>query len=165
MINIFSKIFDKESFPPADDNAVLAVCSGELIPPYKIKDKVFASEMMGKIIAIEPTDNTILSPVNGRIEVLYPTGHAFAVKANNGTGYLIHIGIDTVNLNCKCFKVLKKQGDSVKAGEPVVKVNFKEIEKNSLLCTTMIIVVSPIEDKNYEYIDYGHVEKGQIISR
>ena len=63
----------------------------------------------GKTVAIEPTDGKIVSPVNGSLEVIFPTYHAFAVRAKDGTGYLVHIGIDTVSMNGEGFKALKNK--------------------------------------------------------
>ena len=149
----------------ASDDMVLAVCTGEFIPAEKISDPVFSGNMMGKTVAIEPTDGKIVSPVNGSLEVIFPTYHAFAVRAKDGTGYLVHIGIDTVSMNGEGFKALKKQGELVKAGETIIEVDLNKVKKANDPCTTMIIVTEPIENKEYNYIDFGFVNKGQIISK
>lgn len=164
-MGLFDKLFKKEELPTFLDSDVVAVCEGELIPAEKISDPVFAQEMMGKTVAIEPTSGEIVSPVNGTLEAVFPTGHAFGVRGKDGTGYLVHIGIDTVSMNGKGFKVLKKQGDSVKAGELVVKVDLKEVEAAGHPKTTMIIVTEPVDGKSYNYIDFSSVEKNQIISK
>lgn len=155
----------KEELPTYADSDVVAVCEGEFIEAAKISDPVFAESMMGKTVAIEPTNGTIVSPVNGTLEAVFPTGHAFGVRANDGTGYLIHIGIDTVSMKGNGFKVLKKQGDVVKAGETVVKMDMAAVDGAGHPKTTMIIVTEPVEGKEYNYIDFGPVTKGQIISK
>lgn len=147
------------------DDAVVAVCTGDFIPAEKISDPVFSGNMMGKTVAIEPTDGKIVSPVNGTLEVVFPTSHAFAVRTKAGTGYLIHIGIDTVSMNGEGFKALKKQGEYVKAGDTIIEVDLNKVKKANHPCTTMIIVTEPIENKEYNYIDFGFVNKGQIISK
>ncbi|MDO4500530.1 MAG: PTS glucose transporter subunit IIA [Erysipelotrichaceae bacterium] len=167
-MGIFNNLFGKKeekTIEAVADNAVLAVCDGEFIPAEKIADPVFAENMMGQTVAIEPTNSTITSPVNGTLEVVFPTGHAFAVRANDGTGYLVHIGIDTVSMNGEGFKALKKQGDTVKAGETVVEVDFNKVEAANHPKTTMIIITEPVEDKTYSYIDFGTVKANQIISK
>ena len=64
---------------------------------------------MGQTVAVEPTDGVIVSPANGEIELVFDTGHAFAVRMKDGTGLLVHIGIDTVSLEGKGFHVLKSR--------------------------------------------------------
>lgn len=155
----------KDAVPAYKDSDVVAVCSGEFIEAAKISDPVFAEGMMGQTVAIEPTDGTIVSPVNGTIEAVFPTGHAFGVRTNDGTGYLIHIGVDTVAMNGDGFTAVKKQGDSVKAGETVVKVDLAKVKAANHPTTTMIIVTEPVDGKTYNYIDFGPVTKGQVISK
>lgn len=155
----------KEQVAAHSDEEVVAVCEGEFIEPAKISDPVFAEGMMGQTVAIEPTEGTVVSPVNGTIEVAFPTGHAFGVRAKNGTGYLVHIGVDTVAMNGDGFKMLKKQGDEVKAGETVVKVDLAKVKAANHPATTMIIVTEPVDGKEYNYIPFGPVTKGQVISK
>lgn len=162
-----NKLFGKnnEALPEMSDSDVVAVCDGELIPAEKISDTVFSSSMMGQTVALEPTSPEIASPVNGIIETVFPTGHAFCVRANDGTGYLIHIGIDTVEMNGNGFKTFKSSGNSVRAGEKVVSVNLNKVKKQGHPCTIMLIVTEPVESREYKYIDFGNVKKGQIISK
>lgn len=164
LFDIFSKK-EKNMIVEVDDDTVVAVCTGDFIPAEKISDPVFSKNMMGKTVAIEPIDGKIVSPVNGTLEVVFPTSHAFAVRTNDGTGYLVHIGIDTVSMNGDGFKTYKKQGDIVKAGELIVEVDLNKIKKANHPCTTMIIVTEPVAERKYDYIDFGLVNKGQIISK
>lgn len=117
-----------------------------MISPKEINDPMFAEEMMGQTIGFILSDGEVVAPAIGRLEVLFPTGHAFALRMNDGTRLLIHIGIDTVNLKGKGFKVLKKQGDRVKAGEIVVKVDLDTVKQAGYDATTMLIVTEPIHD-------------------
>lgn len=167
-MGLFDKLFSgtkEETLPTVEDGVVIAMCDGEFIPAEKITDPVFAEGMMGKTVAIEPSTCDISSPVNGTLEAIFPTGHAFGVRSNDGTGYLVHIGIDTVAMNGEGFKVLKKQGDVVKAGETVVKVDFKKVENANHPKTTMLIVTEPVDGKEYNYVEFGQVKKGQVISK
>ena len=117
-----------------------------MISPKEINDPMFAEEMMGQTIGFILSDGEVVAPTTGRLEVLFPTGHAFALRMNDGTRLLIHIGIDTVNLKGKGFKVLKKQGDRVKAGEIVVKVDLDTVKQAGYDAITMLIVTEPIHD-------------------
>ena len=164
-MGLLGNLFKKEELPVVEDNKIVAVCTGEFIPPEKISDPVFAQNMMGKTVAIEPTDGKICAPCNGTLEVVFPTGHAFAIRSADGTGILIHIGVDTVNMKGDGFKTLKKQGDTVKAGETVVELNLSKIKDAGHPATTMIIISEPVDGKEYNYVEYGPVTKGQVISK
>ncbi len=158
-MGLFNKLFGNQ-----EDNGIVAVCSGKFVKNADIKDEMFASETLGKTFAIEPNEGEIVSPVSGTIEVLFPTLHAFAVRGKDNTGYLVHIGIDTVNLNGEGFRALKKQGDKVKAGETVIKVDLDKV-KQSHPVTTMLVISEPVENKSYEFIETDTVTKGQVISK
>ena len=145
------------------DKAIVAVVDGEIIPTETIADETFAQSMMGKTIAIEPSNGNIVSPCNGKIELIFPTGHAFGVRMKDGTGIIVHIGIDTVKTKGDGFKVLKKQGDDVKAGEPVVKVDLDKLKKLGYILTAMTIISEPIESRLYSDKNLHIVKKGDIL--
>ena len=148
------------------DTDIVALGNGKMISPEEINDTMFAEEMMGQTIGFILSDGEVVAPVNGTLEVMFPSGHAFALRMNDNTGLLIHIGIDTVNLKGKGFKVFKKQGDKVKAGETIVKVDLNVVKDEGYDPTTMLIVTEPIEEnKKINYIDYGDVSKCQIINK
>ena len=161
-MGLFDKLF-KSAEPKYSDSDVVAICDGQIVDTKSIKDQTFAQEMMGKTYAFEPTSGEIVSPVNGTLEIVFPTGHAFGLRAKDGTGYLIHIGIDTVNLNGKGFTILKKQGETVKAGETVIKVDLDTV-KQSYPVTTMFIITEPLEGKEYNFKSSGTVTKGEKIN-
>ena len=119
--------------------------------------------MMGDGIAIELSEGTICAPCNGTLDVAYPTGHAFGITRNDGVGMIIHIGVNTVESNGKGFEVLATQGQTVKAGDPLVKVDLKSLSKKYDM-VTMLIVTDPNE-KEISFIDCQEVKKGQIISK
>lgn len=147
------------------DTDIVALGSGKMISPKEINDSLFAEEMMGQTIGFILSDGEVVAPANGTLEVMFPTGHAFALRMNDNTGLLVHIGIDTVNLKGKGFKVLKKQGDKVKAGEPIVKVDLNVVKDAGYDPTTMLIVTEPSDEgKIINYIDFGDVQKSQIIN-
>lgn len=145
------------------DSSVIAPANGKMIDIKEVSDPVFSSEMMGKSTAFryEGDEITICSPANGKLSVLFPTGHAFGVMMNNGMEILIHIGINTVDANGEGFKVLKKQGQSVKAGDPVVKVNLKQLaEKYDM--STMMIITNP-NSQNVQFKQPSEVKLGDPV--
>ena len=148
------------------DDAIVAVADGILIGPEKMKDEMFAQEAMGQTVAVEPANGRIVSPANGTLEMVFETGHAFAIRMKDGTGLLVHIGVDTVNMKGEGFIVLKKQGDEVKAGEPVVNVDLKAVEAAGYSTQTMLVITEPAEEgKLAAFIPYGPVTAGKVITR
>ena len=141
----------------------MAVAAGELIQPSKIKDEAFASEAMGQTVAADPTDGLIVSPANGTLEMGFETKHAFAVRMKDGTGLLMHIGVDTVNMNGQGFRVLKQQGEPIKAGESVIDADLGAIQKAGYSAQTMIIVTEPVNDAPLAFTNFGKVSCGQTI--
>lgn len=165
-MGLLNNLFKPKESKVFSDSDIVAIGNGEMIEAKKISDVMFAQEMMGKTIGFILSDGEVVSPSNGTLEVLFPTGHAFALRMNDGTGLLVHIGIDTVNLKGKGFKVLKKQGDKVKAGETIVKVDLNEVKNAGYDSTTMLIVTEKAnEDDKFEFIDFGNVQKGQVIRK
>ena len=154
-----------EEAPAVPDDVIVAAVNGTLIGPEDIKDEMFSQQTMGQTIAIEPSDGTIASPVNGTIEMIFPTGHAFGLRMKDGTGLLVHIGVDTVNLKGQGFTVLKKQGDSVKAGEPVVRVDLEAVKGAGYSPQTIIVITEPVrEDELVSFIEFGQaVTRGDKI--
>lgn len=159
-MGLFDKLLKKE-LPVYVDTDVVAVGTGELVKPEKLSDPIFKEEMMGQTVGFELTDGTVVAPCNGTLEVVFPTGHAFAIRTKDGKGLLVHIGVDTVNMNGDGFKVLKKQGDEVKVGETVVKVDLNKV-KNAGYDSTIMLVVT--EGDKINYTSFGPVTKGQKIN-
>jgi glucose-specific phosphotransferase system IIA component len=156
--------FKKQEESRYIDQDFVAIANGEMVPPSEINDAIFAEEIMGKTIGFKLTDGHIVSPVNGKVEMIFQTGHAFAVRMADGTGVLVHIGINTVELNGKGFKTFVKEGTTVNAGQKMVEVDLDTIKAAELDSITMLIISEPVKD-NYEYIDFGSVTQGQIINK
>ena len=121
--------------------------------------------MMGKTIAFQLSDKTVVSPANGKVEVAFPTGHAFAIRMNDGTGILVNIGVDTVSLDGEGFKMLTKVGQEVKAGQPCVEVDWEVIKNKGLDTSTMLIITEPVNGKVYDFINPQTVAKYQQINK
>lgn len=145
------------------DASVIAPASGKMIDIKEVSDPVFSTEMMGKSAAFqyEGDEITICSPANGTLGVLFPTGHAFGVVMNNGMEILVHIGINTVDANGQGFKVLKKQGQNIKAGDPVVKVNLKQLTGKYDMSTMLIITNA--NNKTVKFRQPGPVNLGDPV--
>ena len=119
---------------------VLAPCPGRLVALADTPDPVFASEMVGPGVAIDPDpgEGTVVSPIAGKVVKVHP--HAFVVLGAGGVGILVHLGINTVRLDGKGFEVLVTQGATVAAGDPMVRWDPSTITGDDI--STLVPVVA-----------------------
>jgi PTS system trehalose-specific IIC component len=122
-----------------------AVASGNVMPIENVDDQAFASKSMGDGIAFEPTDGKIYSPYTGEVTVAFPTGHAYGIQADNGKEVLIHIGMDTVELNGKGFKGAVKQGDRIHQGDLLTQADLEYIKSQGKSTITPVIFTDGTE--------------------
>lgn len=170
-MGLFDKLFKKEAevvLPDvnASDEDIVALADGQLIDITTVPDPVFSEQMMGKSTAFKyESDKVILcSPANGTLAVLFPTGHAFGILMNNGVELLVHCGVDTVNAKGEGFRLLsKKQGDMVKAGDPIVEVDIKKLSASYDMSTMLIITNA--NGQEYEFLDPQPVVRGEKVTK
>ena len=125
---------------------VTAPFSGKLVPLSEVPDETFASGVLGEGIAIEPSDGLFCSPVDGTVETIAETKHAIGFAADNGLEILVHVGLETVSLNGEGFEILVKEGDRVKAGQPVAKADLALIRERGLKTITSIVLTGGADD-------------------
>ena len=125
---------------------VTAPFSGKLVPLSEVPDETFASGVLGEGIAIEPSDGLFCSPVDGTVETIAETKHAIGFAADNGLEILVHVGLETVSLNGEGFEILVKEGDKVKAGQPVAKADLALIRERGLKTITSLVVTGGADD-------------------
>lgn len=135
----------------------LASCvKGEMIPLEDVKDPVFSNKVMGDGVAFIPEVGEITSPVDGIIEVAFPTGHAIGVKSDSNVEILIHVGINTVELNGDGFKLLVKQGERVTRGQKLIEFDLKKIKEKGYDTTTMLLITEAngktVRKENYRNV-------------
>ena len=126
---------------------------GEVIELSEVQDAAFSSGVLGKGVAIKPSNNKVVSPVNGEVTILFPTHHAIGIKSDNGIEILIHVGMDTVKLDGKYFYPKVKQGEHVKVGQLLLEFNQKEIEKAGYSLVTPVIITN--SDQYLDIIETG----------
>lgn len=136
---------------------------GELLPLSEVKDEVFSSGAMGEGVAIEPSQGVLHAPDDGRVVMTFPTGHAIGMKTKDGAEILMHIGMDTVNLQGKGFETLVDKGDEVKAGDELVKFDIDEIHSAGYIVTTPIVVTNSKDYEKVSVVCQGEVKVGQEI--
>jgi len=120
---------------------VLAPCPGRVFPITEVSDPVFAGEMVGPGIAIDPSPvrTTVVAPVAGTILKLHP--HAFAMATADGLGILVHLGINTVRLDGAGFELVATEGSTVSAGDPMVTWDPSAITGDDITTTVMVVVL------------------------
>lgn len=141
---------------------IMAPCKGKVIPLKEVNDPTFSQEMIGKGVAIIPEERLICSPVDGKVTMVFPTGHAVGLCSNDGVEVLVHIGLDTVNLKGEGFNVLKQKGDSVKVGDSLVEVNLENIQEKGYDTVIPVVITNT---QNYSSIEGVNnvVEKGDVL--
>lgn len=134
------KFFNKKQ---KTDLKLVAPVTGTAIDLSKVPDPVFAQKMAGDGIAIDLTGDTVVAPADGTLTLVFKTKHAFAMTLDNGIELLVHIGIDTVSLDGEGFEQLASEGDIVKAGTPIIKINKDLILEKGFSLITPVLITNP----------------------
>lgn len=121
------------------DQEITSPVSGKLIAIETVKDPTFAQKILGDGFAVIPSDGIIKAPVDGHIEMAYETGHAVGMTTENGCELIIHVGIDTVALGGAGFELLVKNGQNVKKGDVLIRVDLETLEKEGKDPAVMVI--------------------------
>ncbi len=140
----------------AADITVSSPLSGKSVPLSKVKDATFAQEILGKGAAILPDQGVVCAPFDGKIDVMFETGHAVGLTAENGVELLIHVGMDTVNLEGKYFYPKRATGDIVKKGDILLEFDMEEIINAGYDITTPVIV-----SNTERYTDIATLKEGK----
>ncbi len=138
--------------------------SGKIMELKEVPDQVFSNKMMGDGFAIKPTKGEVVSPVNGKVATLFPTKHAIGIVADNGREILIHFGIDTVNLQGEGFETLVNQGDNIKAGQPILRVDLDNVKEKATSIITPIIFTNLSEEESVSIKAGEEVEAGKAAN-
>ena len=126
-----------------DVKELKSILDGKVIPITEVEDEVFSQKIMGDGVAIEPTNTVVTAPTDCEVSVVMAdTGHACGLTLANGVELLIHVGVDTVDMGGDGFKLLVKEGDHVKAGQPLIQFDPEKIRAAGHPCTTMLIVTA-----------------------
>ena len=127
----------------ADVKELKSILDGKVMPIEEAPDDVFSQKIMGDGLAIEPTNTVVTAPADCDVSVVMAdTGHACGLSLPNGVELLIHVGVDTVDMGGDGFKLLVKEGDHVKTGQPLIEFDPAKIKAAGHPCTTMLIVTS-----------------------
>ena len=149
--------------PLVNKITVASPIKGDIVPLNKVNDETFASEMMGKGVAINPKEGKVVSPINGKVQMLFKTKHAIGLKSDEGAEILIHIGMDTVQLEGKHFTAHVKDGDTVKIGDTLVEFDMEAIKNEGYELVTPIIVTNTMDYLEVISSDKKEVNPGDTI--
>ena len=121
---------------------LLAPTDGRLLSLASVSDEAFASGLLGVGFAIEPTAGTVYAPAAGRIESISDSKHAYTIQAEDGLELLIHVGIDTVELRGEGFLPMVREGEAIRAGEVIARIDPDRIRSHGYAATIPVIITN-----------------------
>lgn len=124
------------------DEIIYSPLKGKVMALSKVTDQVFASSAIGQGIAIIPTEGKVVSPVDGIISAIFYTNHAIGISSDNGAELLIHIGMNTVQLEGKYFNTYVKEGDHVSQGQKLMTLELDKIQKEGYEISTPVVITN-----------------------
>lgn len=136
-MGIFDKLFHK---PQSEHPVITAPVAGTAVALQEVNDPTFSQEILGKGIAIRPTGNQIVAPCDGKVDMMFDTGHAVSLISTNGMEILIHVGLETVQLKGKHYTTHAKTGDTVKQGQPLISFDREAIAAEGYDLITPIVL-------------------------
>ncbi|TRZ35660.1 PTS glucose transporter subunit IIA [Niallia circulans] len=143
---MFKNLFKKNQ-SNAEESKFILPLEGRLLPIEEVPDPVFSQKMMGDGAAIDPTNGTLVSPVDGQVVNIFPTKHAISLMDNNGREILIHVGLDTVTLKGEGFISHVEDGQKVKQGQKLMDIDFDAIKSKVPSIITPIIFTNLKENE------------------
>lgn len=138
---------------------IVAPLSGEIIAIEDVPDVVFAEKIVGDGIAIRPTGNKMVAPCDGEIGKIFETNHAFSLESSTGIELFVHFGIDTVELKGEGFTRIAKEGQKVKAGDPIIEFDLEFLKDKAKSVLTPVVISNMDEIKELQKMS-GTVEVG-----
>lgn len=129
----------------ARTSVLSAPIAGQVIPLSEVADQMFAKGLLGQGVAIKPTGDRVVAPSDGKVEAIFPTGHAVAIHTAEGLDVLIHVGLETVKLDGRHFKVNASVGDAVNRGDVLIEFDGAAISDEGYDLTVPILICNSAE--------------------
>lgn len=150
--------------PSKKEQVLMSVLTGKIIPIEEVPDDVFSQKIMGEGVGIEPESETVVAPADGSVSVVMEdSGHACGLVLENGMEILIHVGIDTVDMNGEGFELFVKEGDTVRCGDPLIRFSKEKIKKAGHPATTVFIVTDEGNASNIRFLSNLQAEAGETV--
>ncbi|MDY4041397.1 MAG: PTS glucose transporter subunit IIA [Collinsella sp.] len=135
----------KMPFCRRPDLVLAAPLAGFVVPLTSVRDETFSTGILGAGVAVQPTGERVVAPADAKIEAIFPTGHAVALHTADGLDILIHLGLDTVGLRGKHFKVHARPGDAVSRGDVLIEFDRAAIEAEGYDIIVPVLVRNALE--------------------
>ncbi len=142
---------------------IVSPLKGKLVKLENVKDEAFSSGALGKGAAIEPEEGVLYAPADGTVSALFPTGHAIGITTETGLELLLHVGMDTVQLDGKGFKTLVEAGDTVKQGQKLVEFDMELIQEAGYSLVTPVLVTNFDEFEEIEVAAKEQITAGDVL--
>lgn len=144
----------------------IQICSpvaGKLVSLSEVSDPTFADGILGQGAAVIPSDNRFLSPVDGTVTTVFPTGHAAAITSEEGAEILLHIGVDTVKLNGQHFTIHAEEGQKVNKGDLLLEADLEQIKAAGYDVVTPVVICNTDDFAEVGMAEAGEVTAGDVI--
>ena len=148
-MGLFDKLFGSKD-KKAVDVEIYAPLSGEIVNIEDVPDVVFSEKIVGDGIAIRPTGNKLVAPVDGVVGKIFETNHAFSMESKEGVELFVHFGIDTVELKGEGFTRVAQEGQSVKRGDTIIELDLALLEAKAKSVLTPVVISNMDEITNME---------------
>lgn len=167
--------FDKEEADAATETANVTAAAamdeelalpvdGQYLTIDQVNDDLFSQKTMGDGYAVEPSDGHIVSPVKGEVTAVFPTKHAIGLKSDTGVEVLVHLGIDTVELDGKPFTMHVKEGDVLDIGDPIVDMDIDAVKAAGKEATVIVVITNQRDNQlKLTLANPNHIGKGDFI--
>jgi len=129
---------------------IVSPVDGKVVDLASVDDEVFANKMVGDGVAVIPMSDTFCAPIDGTVSKLFSTNHAYSIKSDKDLEVMVHIGLETVALKGEGFERLVNEGDTVKAGDPIIRVDLPYITEHAKDIVTPVIVTDESDVKALE---------------
>ena len=146
-----------------ETSEILSPLSGKLIRITDVPDEVFSQKMMGDGFAVDPSEGTVLSPIAGQVVNLFPTKHAIGLLSESGIEMIVHIGIDTVNLQGEGFEVHVVEGEEVKAGQKLITFDFEQVKTQVPSLISPIVFTNLSAENRLQVEQVSRVKAGETV--
>ena len=156
-MGFFNKLFGKKT------DKFYAPMAGKAVPINEVPDPTFAEGMLGNGIAIQPTEGKVYAPCDATVDMMFTTGHAVSLVADFGAEILIHVGLETVSLEGKPFKVLAANGDKVKKGQLLIEVDLEAVKAAGLPTITPMLICNTDDYPTFNTIVGKDVTNDDVV--
>ncbi|MCW9714870.1 PTS glucose transporter subunit IIA [Avibacterium avium] len=156
-MGFFDKLFGSKSNKTVEVE-IYAPLSGDIVNIEDVPDVVFSEKIVGDGIAIRPTGNKLVAPVDGVVGKIFETNHAFSMESTDGVELFVHFGIDTVELKGEGFRRVAEEGQTVKRGDTIIELDLELLEAKAKS------VLTPVVISNMDEISHIEKKTGEVVA-